>query len=190
MRYEVTTPREQYTLESQDIEKDILDKEGITFTQIKDSTIGKLIYLKQGDWRWGKVTIGNTPYTLARYGCTITALSMLTYWYGGYITPDRLAKLLTFNNNGEILWHSIDKVCPFTFVFRYYSYDKKKLLEILRSKDNAAIVRVPYAGAAHWLTLIGYSPTRGFRCIDPLKGDVCYTSRYGNINGFAEVSRK
>lgn len=189
MRYEVKTPRSTYTLESNDVVNDILKKEKISFKEIQESTLGKLIFLKQGDSSWGNVTIGNTSYTLGKFGCLITSISMLTYWYGKYITPDKLAKSLSFTQQGELYWNSIDEVCPFTFVYRYYRYDKTKLLQILTSKDNAAVVRVPYAGASHWLVLIGYN-YRGWKCIDPLRGDVCYASRYGNINGFAEVSRK
>lgn len=192
-KYEVKTPRERYELESDKIESDILKKEDITYKVVVDEApeACKLRFLRQNDPKWGNTTIGNTKYTLARYGCTITSLSELSSWYCGYKSPDVLAKELQFNNNGEILWQSIDKVLPYNFVYRYYSYDKDKLLEILRSEHNAAIVRVPFAGAAHWLTLIGYNNILGFRCIDPLRGDATYVStRYGKINGFTELTRK
>lgn len=193
-RFRITTPRKSYELEAREIESAILLKEQITYEEVteneKEKTAGQLLFLKQGDQQWANVWIGKTNYTLKKVGCTTTAISVLTAWYGRYVTPAKLARLLTYNSNAEIIWKSINDVCPFDFVWRYYQYDKAKLLEILYSDDNSAIVRVPYAGAAHWLAMIGYDAKRGFIAIDPLYGDSCFVfERYGSINGFAEFKR-
>jgi len=196
--YKITTPREEYELEAKDkkkLRKLILEKEGINFDKVSDedsasSTLGKWIFLEQDDEEWAKVTIGETKYELEDFGCTITCISMLTYWYGQYLTPAELAKKLTFNSEGAIIWSSINGVCPFKFVYRYYTRDLAKIKEILASEDDACIARVSLGKGYHWLAIIGYDSKNGLIAADPLDGSQCFIEqKYGTINGFAQFTR-
>ncbi len=195
-RYNVSTPRGKYELAADtkdDLRQEILNHEKITFKKIQEDyepSDAGFIYLEQDDSKWDKVTIGNTPYTVGRWGCLITSLSMLTFWYGKYINPGELAKKLEFNSNGEILWRSINEACPFDFVYRYYNRDIDKIKNIIYSADNSCVIRVPYGKYYHWLTAVS-SDEAGVVAADPIDGSRCYPEKkYGWINGFAEVKRK
>ena len=198
MKYEIKTPREKYILEEDnvaDLRKAILKKENIEYVEVQERSENQgFIFLEQDSPLWGKVTIGNTPYELEDFGCLITDLSMLSYWYGKYLTPAQLAKKLKFNSNGEFLWNSMNGVCPFNFVYRYYSRDIEKIKSILFSANNACVVRVfydKYKKSYHWLTVIGYDQKSGkIIGADPIDGQrVFIEDKYGKINGFAEVTR-
>lgn len=197
MKYEVKTPREKYVVEEDnvsDLRKAILKKEGITYVEMEEHANPGFIFLEQDDPKWGKVTIGNTPFELEDFGCLITDLSMLSHWYGKYLTPGELAKALFFNSNGELFWNSVDKICPFKFVYRYYTRDIEKIKSILFSKDNACVVRVfynKYKKSYHWLVVTGFDQKSGKLIgADPINGQrVFIEDKYGLINGFAEFKR-
>jgi len=197
MKYEVKTPREKYILEEDnvsDLRKSILKKESISYTELQVNTAPGFIFLEQDDPKWAKVTLGTTAYELEDFGCLVTDLSMLSYWYKKYLTPAELAKGLKFDANGNLFWTSIDKICPFKFVYRYYTRDIDKIKSILFSKDNACVVRVffnKYKKSYHWLAVIGYDQKSGKLIgADPINGQsVFIEDKYGLINGFAEVKR-
>jgi len=188
--YLVETPRSEYEIEAKDktkLRKLILEKENITFGEVEEEA--GLIYLEQDNRKWAETFIGETELTIGKYGCLIVSLSMLSYWYGEYITPVELAEDLNYTENGLLYWRSIDRVLPFNFVWRYYSRDTRKIQEILFSEDNACVVEVKAFGARHWLLLINYTGGRYF-AIDPLTADVVDVEKeYGLISGFAEVTR-
>ncbi len=199
MKYEVKTPREKYILTEEnvaDLRKAILKKENISYVEVEEKPVGAgFIYLEQDNPKWGEVTIGNTPYKLKDYGCLITDLSMLSYWYGKYFTPAQIAKTAKFTADGYYIWNSGDSFLPFKFVYRYYTRDIEKIKSILFSKDNACVVRVwydKYKKSYHWLTVIGYDQKSGKLIgADPIDAQrVFIEDKYGAINGFAEVSRK
>ena len=198
MKYEIKTPREKYTLEADNIDelrKAIVKKENITYAEVevKASTVG-FIFLEQDDSKWGKITLGNTPFELEDFGCLITVLSMFSYWFGKYFNPGQLAKMLKFDANGNFLWLSMNGILPFKFVYRYYTRDIEKIKSILFSKDNACAVRV-YANklkkSYHWIAVIGYDSKSGKLIgADPINGQsILIENKYGLINGFAEVTR-
>lgn len=196
MKYQVTTPRGKYEIEADnvsDLRKEIVSREKISYIEIQEPT-GSFIFLEQDDPKWGKITLGNTPFELEDFGCLITSLSMFSYWYGKYFNPGQLAKMLKFDADGNFLWKSMDGVCPFTFVYRYYSRDIKKIKDILFSKDNACVVRVfydKYKKSYHWIAVIGYDSKSGKLIgADPINGQsVVIEDKYGLVNGFAEVTR-
>lgn len=147
--------------------------------------------LSQKNPTWANVKLGNSNSTIANYGCTITCLSMLSDWYGDWKSPDWIAKNLSFNNNGEIFWTSINGKMPFDFVYRYYKQDDKKIKEILDSKDNACLLRINYISRGksfvHWVVALLYGK-EGYRIADPLDGTTKWLKF--KITGFTEVRRK
>lgn len=159
-----------------------------TTTEQEESTLGKLIIIKQGDAEWADDTIGTTDVKLEDSGCTITCLSILSYWYGDYKKPSWIAKNLKFTDNAKVYWASINGKLPMNFVYRYYSRNDSKIKEIIASADNACILEVN--NKSHWVVAIGYSRLYGYKIIDPYYGDMIYLNkRYKNITGFAEVTR-
>ena len=78
---------------------------------------------------------------------------------------------------------------PMEFVYRYYSEDTDKMVDILRSDFNSVIVAVN--NDAHWMPVIGYSESKGFKVYDPYWNDIIYVfDRYWNISGFAEFTKQ
>lgn len=145
----------------------------------------------QTDPRWSMEKLGKSQSTVGRYGCLITAIMTLNSWYGGTETPGWAARNLSFTSGGLLFWKSLsEKMRKIRFVYRYYKEDREKILSILQSNDNAAILEVPFAGAKHWLALVGYSRLNGYRVADPLHGDIVWLkSRYSSVSGFAEITR-
>ncbi|MDA3837238.1 MAG: hypothetical protein PF542_06480 [Nanoarchaeota archaeon] len=196
--YNVDTPDEEYKVSAQSknkARKEVLEKEGITLEKVEleeyGDTKGDWIYLEQDDKRWANEKIGDSNATIGGFGCLITNLSSLSYWYGKYFTPKEIAEKGKFTYDGSYYWKSGDSFLPFDFVWRYYTRDFGKIKEILFSEDNACVVRVSLGGAYHWLAVIGFdSKTNKLIGADPLTGDSCFIEeRYGRINGFAEVTR-
>jgi hypothetical protein len=134
--------------------------------------------------------IGTQGKTCCAIGCVTTGLSWLSNWYGRYVSPDKAIPKLKYTDAGLLYWHSINEVFPFNFVYRYYKQDDKKILEILKSKDNACLLQINYG--EHWVVLVGYSRIRGYKIFDPIYGTTGWlTDRYADkIFGFAEVTRK
>jgi len=197
-QYRVTNENEEYLVEADSknkARKEVLKKEGITVEKVEfedvGDTTGEWIFLEQDDPRWADEKIGKTSFTIGAYGCLITDLSMLSYWYGGFFTPEEIAKKANFTNEGYYIWSSGDLFLPFDFEYRYYNRDIEKIKSILFSDDNAVVVRVSAYGAYHWLAVIGYDQvSKELLGADPLTGDrVFIESKYGKINGFAEVKR-
>jgi len=151
-----------------------------------------MVIYQQGDPRWSQDKMGKSNATVGRYGCLITALMSLNSWYNpkSILTPGWAARKLLFTTTGLLYWKSIDMETAMKFVYRYYREDKAKILSILSSKDNAAVLEVPLGTAKHWVLLTGYSRVKGYRVADPLHGDTVWLStRYKAPTGFAEITR-
>lgn len=152
------------------------------------STIGQFINLKQGDKEWGDVTIGKTNVMLKDQGCTITCLSMLSFWYGNYKKPSWIAKNLQYTDNGKVYWATMNGKLPMKFVYRYKYRDDVKIKSTLASANDACLLEVN--SGSHWVVLVGYSKLFGYKIADPFYGDTVYLNkRYKNISGFTVVTR-
>jgi ABC-type bacteriocin/lantibiotic exporter with double-glycine peptidase domain len=143
-----------------------------------------MLKLRQGDPKWGAVTIGDTRYTMSRWGCTITTLSMLSSYFNRYKTPGQLAKEFKFTKDAEIYWQSIkEDIVGYKFTWRFYgahysSIDKA----LLESKDTAVILEVDHS---HWVLAIGKVSHGVYKIVDPIDGRVKTTRSYGSITGGA-----
>ena len=149
-------------------------------------TKGKWKFLSQKDPAWNNHKLGNT--TIGANGCTITDLSMFSYWYGDYKTPDWIADNLKFTADGKVYWSSMNGKLPMNFVYRYYNRDDIKIKNILASENNVCLLEVN--NKKHWVALIGFDKNKGYKVSDPWYGDSCYLfDRYPNITGFCELKR-
>jgi hypothetical protein len=143
---------------------------------------------KQGDPRWGSVTMGKSGVTLARAGCTTTDIAMAYNWfYGSSMTPGQCAGKLNYNNAGEIIWNSLVNI-KMKLVSRIYGKNEIEINKALANPNEVCILQV---NGNHWLFLIGRKiPLLGYKVSDPLYGDACYTSRYkSNITGCAILAK-
>lgn len=147
-----------------------------------------LILFSQQDPRWAKETLGNTPYTIGRWGCLMTCATMARdYIFGSGMTPSQVNKKLKYTSGGLLIWSSLPNI-GMKLVQRVYRNDYNKLKSVYYSSDKYAILQV---NSNHWVWVIGrYIPYLGWKIADPWTGTKTYTNRYGNkITGFAVVSK-
>jgi hypothetical protein len=133
--------------------------------------------------------MGASKLTLGGYGCTTCCVSMVSAWYGEYVSPDKLAKSKAlYTTAGLIIWQALGFL-KFKFSERFYSFRKDKIDEALASSSKTVILQV---NNDHWVWAIGkWLPVLGYRIIDPWTGSVCYSNRYrNNITGGAIFDRK
>lgn len=140
-----------------------------------------IVPLSQNDPRWSRVTIGHTKLTIGRYGCTLTALTMLlNYFRSSNLTPIEVNDALTqaggFDSLGRLLWSVVSKVYPeVKFTKRARNYNNWEVSLYVYAKRLPVMVEVyfPATREPHWVLFIGFR-----RMIDPIDGTIKKTSTY------------
>lgn len=149
-----------------------------------------MIHLSQQDPRWAKVTLGDSPFIISRYGCTTTAISMLSDYFKGFQPPDALAKTFAkYTMAGLIIWQGL--TLPTTqFEVRINARDDQSIMRSLKDPNGACILNVN--NGAHWVVAIGKVPFfNDYWIVDPWDAKVkraCAT--YKNIVGSAHFKHK
>lgn len=152
----------------------------------------KLIIQSQRDPRWKDHKIGNSSITLGAYGCTTTALSSLTSYFGCYKDPVEIQQFQDYTADGLILWDTL-RLPPMKFVKRLYGQQDKEIQDAINDPNKGCLIEVKLkSGGSHWLLAIGKVPlSTVYNVIDPWNGDKCTTMRYNNkIIGAAIYSNK
>jgi hypothetical protein len=146
-------------------------------------------YLSQRDPKWAADKLGESTLTIGRWGCTTTAISMLSDYFNCYQSPLDIAKNVhNYTSDGLIIWGnlSFDKM---DFVRREYGRNDTNLHEALKHPDKAVILQVN--NGAHWVTAA--RPTKigsDYVIIDPWDGTKTKAiARYHNITGAAYFER-
>lgn len=149
-----------------------------------------MIYLSQRDPRWQNITLGNSRYTIGRYGCTTTCISMLSDYFQCFQPPDAIAKsYCQYTLDGYILWNTLT-LPRMGFKVRLYGQDDVAIQQALKDPRQAVILNVSNGG--HWVvairkTLFG----NDYVCVDPWTGKICLAKRdYRNIVGAAIFNLK
>jgi hypothetical protein len=84
-------------------------------------------HLSQYDPSWGFVKLGQSPLTLAKFGCTTTSMSMLTDYFGGYVDPPTIAhNVANYTKDGLVIWEKL-KFPTMKFDARERKLDKAKI---------------------------------------------------------------
>ena len=133
-----------------------------------------------------KTMLGNTRYSVARYGCLTADIAMIyDYIHKLNVNPAEMAKKLEYNSDGLLLWPSLSKI-GMKLVSRQYTFNKKVIDSELASPNRYVVLQV---NNNHWVWPIGrWIPILGYKIVDPFRGDKCYTNRYkNNITGLAVV---
>lgn len=142
-------------------------------------------YLSQRDPRWSQVKLGASPLTVGRYGCTTTAMSMLTSYFGLCQWPDKIAKVASnYTPQGLVIWKNL-KFDAMRFSQRLYGRNDKAIQESLKDPNKAVILEVD--NGQHWVvalrkTILG----NDYVILDPWTGKkttACGT--YHNVTGSA-----
>lgn len=140
----------------------------------------------QQDSRWRSVIFGG-HYTIGRYGCTITDLTMIHDWfYNEGWSPSNVASKLKYTN-GLIIWKSLENI-GLRLINRIRVRNDAAIRGALAANDQCVIVEVNHN---HWLWVIGRQlPGLGYRVVDPWDGRTKYTNAYGNnITGCAIIGK-
>ena len=111
-----------------------------------------VVSYKQSDPRWGSYPIGSYGDTIASIGCTTTALAMTeSYHSGSVITPDAMAKRLSYSPSGMLYWPDYYTVrdADGSYLEELYSLVKQGKPVVFGAKRAN--------GSQHWVTVTGYS---------------------------------
>ena len=122
-------------------------------------------YFKQTDSRWSRVTLGTSGKTIGKVGCATTSIAMIeSYRTGATITPDAMAKRLTYTSSGNVFWPS-----HYTLVT---DYSLDTIYSILASGRPVLLGAKNGSGGQHWIVVTGYRggerlSASGFTIHDP-----------------------
>lgn len=146
-----------------------------------------MIYLSQRNPKWAAVKMGDTPFTVGRYGCTLTALSMATDYFkkfkGEWKSPNYLATNLKFTKGGLVIWGSLPLLLNCRLLQRVYSYSKDLLNAALKSPYRAALLQVE---GFHWVIATGRNWFGNIIAVDPWTGEkITVLKQYHSITGMA-----
>ena len=149
-----------------------------------------LYHLSQSNPQWRNNPIGATKTTIAQAGCTLTCVSMLSSYFGCYLSPAQIASHAGwFNADAQMLWPKLD-FTHMRFAWREYGFVPALVDASLADPNKAAIVRVSMGGGFHWLVAI-QKEGADYLCVNPLGGGTCLVEHtYGPINGSAHFERK
>ena len=107
---------------------------------------------KQNDSRWSSYPIGSYGDNIGTIGCTTTALAMTeSYHSEAVITPDAMAKRLSYSPSGMLYWPT------------YYSVSDadsnylNTIYSVLESGKPVVFGAKKANGSQHWVTVTGYS---------------------------------
>ncbi len=105
---------------------------------------------KQTDARWKSTKLGATNYTIGAIGCTTTALAMTeSFRTDKTVTPDAMAKTLTYSNTGSLYW-------PGNYVYLTQTDGWAERIYALLEQGKPVIVGAKKAnGAQHWVVVTG-----------------------------------
>lgn len=150
----------------------------------------KMSYFSQRDPRWVKDYLGESKLTVGRFGCTTTAISMLSSYFGCLRLPSELAHdVHNYTKDGLIIWKNLT-FPKMKFVSREYMRNDEKIREYLKDSGKAVIFEVN--NHAHWV--VGVKPTligNDYVIVDPWDGKKkTLLKSYRNITGAAYFQYK
>lgn len=151
--------------------------------------------LCQSDPRWSLHKIRGTYLTLARWGCTITAICMIhSKFYRNHIWPHQGASEWLFGTRGRlyglIFWTS-SIFTGMEFVGRFKGYNEQRIKEYSGDPNKGVILQVD---KYHWVA-VGDKRLGLRRYFDPIDGRVLYRltgrgGRYRKVTGYAIFRKK
>ena len=148
-----------------------------------------MILFSQRDPRWGSLKLTPQSQTMAKIGCVVTSLAMISTYFKPDRTPADLLSKLQFTADGRILWGSVNFE-NWKFDWRAYARDDDAIKFHIENPDRAVFLNVE--NSSHWV--VGVSiPMIGnnYKIADPWLGDYAKIDRYaGRISGAAYFTRK
>jgi len=149
-----------------------------------------MIYLSQRDSRWATWLLGISKLTVGRFGCTTTAISMLSDYFGGFVAPKDLAKDENlYTKDGLIIWGKLD-LPTMKFVKRLRYRNDFEIKRSLSGLDTGVILEVNYG--QHWVVAVRKTWWKNdYLIIDPWTGKTgTAIGDYKNVTGSAHFKRR
>lgn len=111
-------------------------------------------YYLQTDSRWKNIRIGNSGGTIGTIGCTTTCLAMAeSYRTGTTITPDIMARRLSYSSGGSLYW-------PSNYTAALAGSDYLTQIRTLLDSGKPVVFGAKKAnGTQHWVVVTGYTGT-------------------------------
>ena len=146
--------------------------------------------LSQKDIHWVNRKLGASWLTVGRFGCTTTAVSMVSDHFGEFIDPGVLSSnQQLYTRGGLLIWSEINNIFKtFRFTKRLRGYIKKEVMIGLSDPNEMVLLQVAYG--RHWV-LADKMEEQDIKVADPWLGDYGYAlRRYWQMNGSAHFRRK
>ena len=142
--------------------------------------------LSQRDPRWSDSLLGSSYLTMGEYGCTTTAISMLSDHVKAWMRPDIIGSHKSWYTDknhpqgaGLILWDRLN-IPGLKFERRLFGYNYGAIKGSLKMPNKAVLLQVR---GTHWVLGLGYDLLGNIRIADPWYGDKSTIKRYGGIDG-------
>jgi hypothetical protein len=118
-----------------------------------------------------KVYLGNTSYTVARWGCLSLVVNMgYNFLFGKNVQPPEIVKILSYSSSGNLLWPSLLKL-DLKLVKRISQTSTPYDAINAGYKNPNQFVALEVKNGAHFVWLIGrYIPLLGYRIVNPFGG--------------------
>lgn len=136
----------------------------------------------QRDPKWSREYLGDSRYTVGRWGCLMTAIAMIhsRFYRKNPMTPLEGAKNFKYTEDGLLRWDS--DFPGMEFVRRGYGTPSNHLVKEYTGRERGIAVQVDHT---HWAPVYFFG-WWGIYIIDPFFGDVVRLyKRYDRITGFA-----
>ena len=143
----------------------------------------------QRDPRWASYYLGNSRLIIGRYGCTTTAIAMLSTYFLPERDPGYMSQHIQYTNQGLIIWQSCNFE-QFLFDHREYGRVDANIQAAIKDPNRAVILEV--ANHSHWVVAVSYNwLLRDYKIADPWTGSYTYALKsYKNITGAAYFKKK
>lgn len=143
--------------------------------------------LSQRDPTWSKEKLGASTLTIGRYGCTTVAMSMLTDYFGKWVSPSQIAAHRDwYTPDGLVKWAAL-KMPAMSFEQRLFGRNDAEIMESLSDPEKGVILQVENY---HWVLCLGKDVFGRYRIADPWFGDKALVTRYKSITGSAHFTKK
>jgi len=113
----------------------------------------------QGDPRWRRDLLGQTPATIHAEGCAVSSAAMVLASYGIDTDPGRLNRFLTqhggFTPQGWLYWEKAPEILPGHAEKAYEDLPSYARIDWNLLRGNPVIVRIQLPGVKHFIVIAG-----------------------------------
>lgn len=174
---------------SADIQKKVADIERQINTLVARQSWGSdIVSVNDGSWYFRQldypnVRLGNSPYTVAQYGCLITSYAMVSTFYGNRVTPVDIANNVNnFNDQGYLTKQpplpvtlSSVSTSPVNWATVNAEIDAGRPLLVSIYIPDVGVINAD--GSSHFVVLYGRSGNK-YYMQDPLGPGRSYAAKY------------